>query len=107
MRLALEPDIEVVGEAADGAEAVSAASKLKPDVMVMDYEMPIMDGVEATRVITESGLATRVIMLSIYDTVAVKQAAANAGVSAFVCKQEPSEILLAAIRGAASEATPV
>ena len=102
MRFALEPDIEVVGEASDGAEAVSIASTLKPDVMVMDYEMPNMDGIAATRAITESGLPTRVVMLSIYDTAAVKQAAAKAGVRAFICKQEPSEILLAAIREAAS-----
>ena len=102
MRFALEPDIEIVGEASDGAEAVRVASTLKPDIMVMDYEMPNMDGVEATRAITESGLQTRVVMLSIYDTVAVKQAAAKAGVRAFVCKQESSETLLAAIRDVAS-----
>jgi YesN/AraC family two-component response regulator len=48
MRFALEPDIEIVGEAADGAEAIKIASILKPDIMIMDYEMPNMDGVEPT-----------------------------------------------------------
>jgi DNA-binding NarL/FixJ family response regulator len=101
MRLALEPDIEIVGEAADGAEALSVASSLKPDVMVMDFEMPVMDGVQATQALRQAGLPTRVVMLSIHDNVAVKAAAAAAGVEAFVCKQEPSEQLLAAIRAVA------
>ena len=104
MRLALEPDIEVVGEASDGAEAVSIASTLKPDVLVMDYEMPNMDGVQATRALSEAGVLARVVMLSIHDNVAVRKAAAAAGVEAFICKQEPSENLLAAIRGAAEPA---
>ena len=107
MRLSLEPDIEVVGEAADGKEAVSIATDLHPDVLVMDYEMPNMDGVEATRAITAAGLDSRVVMLSIYDNVAVKKAAADAGVRAFVCKQDPSEILLAAIREAVSDVEPL
>jgi DNA-binding NarL/FixJ family response regulator len=104
MRLALEPDIEVVGEAGDGAEAISVASSLHPDVLVMDYEMPNMDGVAATKALAEAGLDARVVMLSIYDNVAVKKAAADAGVRAFVCKQDPSEMLLAAIRAAAAGA---
>ncbi len=102
MRLALESDIAVVGEAEDGDEAVSAATSLHPDVLIMDYEMPRMNGIDATRALVAAGLDTRVVMLSIHDTVAVKQAASDAGVRAFVCKQEPSERLLAAIREAAS-----
>lgn len=98
MRLALESDIAVVGEAEDGAEAVDAAARLEPDVLVMDYEMPGMDGIEATRALIAAGSRSRVVMLSIHDTAAVKAAAASAGVRAFVCKQEPSERLLAAIR---------
>lgn len=103
MRLALEPDLEVVGEAGDGLEAVSICETLSPDVLVMDYEMPKMDGVAATRAIHDAGLDSRVVMLSIYDNVVVKKAAADAGVRAFVCKQEPSETLLAAIRAAADD----
>jgi two-component system response regulator DegU len=101
MRLQLEPDITVVGEAKDGASALLAASELKPDVMVMDYEMPEMNGLEATRSLNESGSGVRVVMLSIHDSSAVRQAARNAGVRSFVAKHEPSEHLLAAIREAA------
>ena len=102
MRLALEPDITVIGEAEDGAEAVTAATLLSPDILVMDYEMPRMDGIEATKALAALGSHSRVIMLSIHDTVAVKEAAAMAGVRAFVCKQEPSENLLAIIREVAA-----
>ena len=103
MRLQLEPDITVVGEAQDGAGAVRAASELAPDVLVMDYEMPKMDGLEAARALAASGLDSRVVMLSIHDNAAVRRAAAEAGVSAFVAKHEPSERLLAAIRSVASQ----
>jgi len=104
MRLALEPDITVIGEAEDGDEAIAAAVELDPDVLVMDYEMPHMNGIEATKALAASGSRCRVVMLSIHDNVAVKSAARGAGVCAFVCKQEPSESLLAAIREAAIEA---
>jgi DNA-binding NarL/FixJ family response regulator len=103
MRLALEPDIEVVGEAGDGLEALNFASSLHPDVLVMDYEMPNMDGVTATKALADAGVDVRVVMLSIYDNIAVKKAAADAGVRAFVCKQDPSEALLAAIRSAVAD----
>jgi DNA-binding NarL/FixJ family response regulator len=63
-----------------------------------------MDGVTATKALADAGIDVRVVMLSIYDNVAVKQAAADAGVCAFVCKQDPSECLLAAIRAAVEDA---
>jgi DNA-binding NarL/FixJ family response regulator len=69
--------------------------------MVMDYEMPGMNGVEAARTLSDAGSNARVVMLSIHDTLAVRQAAARAGVQSFVAKHEPSERLLAAIREAA------
>lgn len=100
MRLALEPDIEVVGEAADGKEALQIMTSLHPDVVVMDCEMPVMDGIATTKAMADAGLACRVVMLSIHDTAAMKKAAAAAGARAFICKQEPSESLLAAIRDA-------
>jgi DNA-binding NarL/FixJ family response regulator len=103
MRLQLEPDITVVGEAEDGSTAVEAARELEPDVLVMDYEMPGMDGIEATKTLTDLGSESRVVMLSIHDNPAVKQAAAGAGVHAFVAKHQPSEALLAAIRSAAGQ----
>jgi DNA-binding NarL/FixJ family response regulator len=98
MRLQLEPDLTVVGEAGDGRAAVREAQSLQPDVLVMDYEMPEMDGIEATRTLTDLGSTSRIVMLSIHDSPTVKTAAANAGVRAFVAKHEPSERLLAAIR---------
>ena len=102
MRLELEPDVTVVGEAADGASALRVIEMLKPDVVVMDYEMPGMNGLDATRALTEAGIGCAVVMLSIHDDAVVKAAASRAGVSAFVAKHEPSERLLAAIRRAAS-----
>jgi DNA-binding NarL/FixJ family response regulator len=103
MRLQLEPDISIVGEAEDGKTAVEAAQELEPDVLVMDYEMPGMDGIAATQALVDLGLRSRVVMLSIHDNSTVKQAAAGAGVHAFVAKHQPSEALLAAIRSAVSQ----
>jgi len=103
MRLQLEPDITVVGEAEDGIAAVEAAESLQPDVLVMDYEMPGMDGIQATKALADLGSESRVVMLSIHDNPGVKQAAASAGVHAFVAKHQPSEALLAAIRSAVGQ----
>jgi DNA-binding NarL/FixJ family response regulator len=103
MRLQLEPDLTVIGEAEDGNGAVEAARELEPDVLVMDYEMPGMDGIEAARTLSDLGSESRVVMLSIHDNPTVKQAAAGAGVHAFVAKHQPSEALLAAIRSAAGQ----
>lgn len=104
MRLQLEPDITVVGEAPDGRAAVRAAVELRPDVLVMDYEMPHMDGIQATEALNAAGSPAGVVMLSIHDTTAVRRAAQDVGVRAFVAKHEPSERLLAAIREAAERA---
>lgn len=101
MRLQLEPDIKVIGEAQDGATAVKAAAELRPDVLVMDYEMPLLNGAEAARRIQNAGVKASVVMLSIHDNTVVRTEAAEAGVQAFVAKHEPSERLLAAIREAA------
>ncbi len=104
MRLQLEPDIMVVGEAEDGESALRATADLEPDVMVLDYEMPGMDGIETTRALTTAHSPVSVVMLSIHDNQVAKSAAASAGVHSFIAKHEPSEHLLAAIRAAAANA---
>ena len=94
------PDLEVIGEAATGAEAVEAAGELKPDVLLMDIRMPGMDGIEATRQITASDQAAgvRIIILTTFDLDEYVYAALRAGASGFLLKDTPPADLLAAIR---------
>ena len=92
-----EPAIEIVGEAADGLEAVSQALRLQPEVILMDLEMPGMDGFLATRQIKLQRPACRVIALSVHAYDAARQKALQAGVDAFIVKGDPLEILLQAI----------
>lgn len=100
--LSLEPDMAVIGEAADGNNAVEAAAVLQPDVVVMDFGMPGRNGIEATTALRQAGNEARIVMLSIRDDVSLKRAAAEAGVRAFIAKHEPSSHLVAAIREAAA-----
>ena len=102
MLLAGEPDIEVVGEAANGAEAVALAASERPDVMLMDVRMPIMDGLEATRRITgdESLAATRVVILTTFDLDEYVHGALRAGASGFLLKDAGPVLLGEAIRAA-------
>jgi DNA-binding NarL/FixJ family response regulator len=97
-----EPDIEVVGEAGTGAEAVRLAAAHRPDVAVMDIRMPEMDGIEATRLITESSDATRVVMLTTFDDDEYVYAALRAGASGFLVKDMALDSILDAVRVAAS-----
>src|SRR6188508_2446067 len=85
MLLSGEPDIEVVGEAGNGAEAVALAAREHPDVMLLDVRMPVMDGLEATRRITADGslAATRVVILTTFDLDEYVHAALRAGASGF------------------------
>jgi DNA-binding NarL/FixJ family response regulator len=101
MRLALEADIEVVGEATDGATAVDLVSLLQPRVVLMDLEMPVMDGISATAKITGNG--TAVVVLSMHDDAATIARAEAAGAAAFVAKHKMDDGLLAAIREAAGK----
>ena len=95
-----EPDIDVVGEAGDGAEAVSIATNTRPDVILMDVRMPVMDGLEATRRITaeESLSAIRVIILTTFDLDEIVHEALRAGASGFLLKDTHPVELLHAVR---------
>jgi DNA-binding NarL/FixJ family response regulator len=93
----LAPDLTVVAEAADGAEAVEATRRLRPDVVVMDVRMPVMNGIDATARITAAGDA-RVLMLTTFDLDDHVYAALRAGASGFLLKDLPPADLHAAIR---------
>jgi DNA-binding NarL/FixJ family response regulator len=101
MRLGLEEDIRVVGEASDGSTAVDLARRLAPDVVLMDVSMPVMDGIMATRELAEKVPGTAVVILSMHDDSGTVGRAREAGAVAFVAKQRLDDSLLAAIRGAA------
>lgn len=98
MVLAAEPDVEVVGEAADGAEGVRVVTALRPDVVLLDVRMPGVDGLEAARRIVAAGLPTRVVVLTTFDEDEYVSAALRAGVSGFLLKVAPPEDLVAAVR---------
>ncbi|MFB0615645.1 response regulator [Streptomyces sp. AGS-58] len=91
-------DLEVVGEAATGAEAVQLVSDTSPDVVVMDIRMPGMDGIEATRLITAGPATTRVLVLTTFDEDDHVYGALRAGASGFVVKDMALDDILAAIR---------
>jgi DNA-binding NarL/FixJ family response regulator len=102
MILKAEPDIEVVGEAADGEQAVAATQRFQPDVVVMDVRMPHMDGLEATRrILTSPAGRTRVLMLTTFDLDEYVYDALRAGASGFLLKDGPADQLVAAIRSVA------
>ena len=96
--LALDPNMEVVGEADDGAEAISLARALRPDVVLMDIEMPGMDGVSATAALRSVVPQSAVVILTLYDDAATRTRAREAGAAAFVAKHQMEETLLAEIR---------
>ena len=91
-------DVEVVGEAGDGAEAVRLAAELRPDVVVMDIRMPGTDGIEATRQVTATGGPTRVVVLTTFDEDEHVYAALRAGASGFLVKDMALDDILAAVR---------
>ena len=92
-----EPDIEVVGEAADGEQAVAAVRRFRPDVALMDIRMPNVDGLEATRRIVGEGLAARILILTTFDLDEYVYEGLRAGASGFLLKDASPEQLIAAI----------
>jgi DNA-binding NarL/FixJ family response regulator len=91
-------DLELVGEAENGEEALELASQLEPDVVLMDIRMPTLDGVEATRRLVDSGSRARILVLTTFDLDEYVYAAVNAGASGFLLKDVQPEQLVDAIR---------
>ena len=102
MILDAEVDIDVAGEAADGADAVAVAQRLRPDVILMDVRMPEVDGIEATRrILAAEGVESKVVMLTTFDMDEYVYDALRAGASGFLLKDVPPEQLVAGIRAVA------
>jgi len=97
-----ERDLDVVGEASNGEEAVEVVCRLAPDVTLMDIRMPVLDGIAATRAILEAGVDTRVLVLTTFDLDEYVFEALRAGASGFLLKDAPADELAAAIRVVAS-----
>ena len=102
MVLEAQPDLEVVGEASDGREGLDLVRSRRPDVVLMDVRMPVLDGVEATRRLVTEGASSRVIILTTFDLDEYAFAALRAGASGFLLKDAPPADLLSAIRAVAS-----
>ncbi|OLF15125.1 response regulator [Actinophytocola xanthii] len=96
-----EPGFEVLGEAANGAEAIAVGERLRPDVILMDLRMPEVDGVTAIRELARRGVPSRVLVLTTYDTDRDVLPAIEAGATGFMLKDAPREELLRAVRSAA------
>lgn len=102
MVLGAQPDIEVVGEADNGAAAVARAAELIPDVVLMDVRMPVVDGVTATGRILEADHGSRVLVMTTFDLDEHALGALRAGASGFLLKDTPPEDLISAIRSVAA-----
>lgn len=102
MFLALDPDFEIVGEAADGAQAVTMAGELRPDVVLMDLLMPVMDGIQATAIIRRDLPDTEIIALTSVLEDAMVVGAVRAGAIGYLLKDADAEELCRAIRAAAA-----
>lgn len=102
MLLEREPDLVVVGEAADGLEAIHHARNLQPDIVLMDVAMPVLGGIEATRRIMANLPKTRILILSQHDDESYLQSALAAGAAGFALKRAADSDLLAAVRAVAA-----
>jgi DNA-binding NarL/FixJ family response regulator len=102
MLLEAQPDMTVVGEAANGSEGVRMTAELRPDVVLMDVRMPGMDGIEATRRVVESGGRSRVLVLTTFDLDEYAYDALRAGASGFLLKDAQPDELVAGVRAVAA-----
>ncbi|MFL5732977.1 MAG: response regulator transcription factor [Chloroflexia bacterium] len=98
---ALEPDLCIVGKAKDAAEALDLVMRLQPDVVLLDFQMPGIDGIAAAAALRGAAPRTRVVILTIHDNRSVRARAHAAGVTSFVGKHDGAEVLLAVVRGSA------
>lgn len=94
----LEPEYEVAGTAENGQALLEAAARLKPDVIVVDISMPLLNGIEAVRLLRKSGIAARIVFLTMHSDAALAVEAIEAGASGYLLKQSAAEELLAALR---------
>jgi two-component system, NarL family, nitrate/nitrite response regulator NarL len=101
MRFALEPDLEVIGEAGDATEAISLAQTLGPDVVLMDVDISGIDGILAIAMLRQVAQRSTVVIFTLYDDAAMRARVREAGAAAFVAKHQTEEALLVAIRRAA------
>jgi DNA-binding NarL/FixJ family response regulator len=104
LRWTIEHELEwqVCGEAANGAEGVSAATQMKPDIVVLDLSMPVMNGIEAARQLRRLVPRTHLLMFTSYVTPTLEEAARDVGIEAFVAKSEGAPMLLQSLRRLAS-----
>ena len=96
--LPLSEDLEIIGEAANGFEAIGMALGLNPDVVLMDYEMPKLDGIEATKIVKNHNPDIQIVMISIHDTLELKSKAIEVGAAAYENKATPVDELMDKIR---------
>ena len=105
--LRINPQLEIVGEASDGVEAIAAAKELRPDVVLMDLRMPVLGGVEATRRLRAQLPETRVLVLTTFEEDEEVLAAIQAGAAGYILKASPSEKLVEAIRAVVAGGSPL
>jgi DNA-binding NarL/FixJ family response regulator len=98
MRLSAEPDMSVVGEAANGVEAIQLVESLHPEVVLMDVAMPVMDGIQTTCLLRQAWPQTTVVVLTIHEDAVTRQRAVDAGAAGFVSKATATDCLLDTIR---------
>ena len=96
---------EVVGEAANGPEAVKKVNQIKPDVVIMDITMPVMSGLDATRLIMETAPETKVLIFTMHDSEQMMQSALEAGARGYVLKSNPGNELIAAVKALSANET--